>query len=58
MRIDTGALDLSRISKVRQINEKPYLNIQQNIFNGSGYVQAPVNPWEKRVYLKDMTNGM
>eukprot|EP00347_Sterkiella_histriomuscorum_P017232 403350176 len=58
MRIDTGALEQERISRVRQINLKPYLNIQQNIYNGTGYVQAPVNPWYNRVSLNDMTNGL
>ena len=27
LRIDTGALDLDRISRIRQVNQKPYLNI-------------------------------
>lgn len=36
MRIDTGALNIDRITRVRQINEKPYLNIQKDIFNGTG----------------------
>lgn len=38
MRIDTGTLDQSRICRIRQINEKPYLNILRNIYNGATYI--------------------
>jgi len=40
LRMDTGALNLDRIARIRQINQRPYLNIKQKIFNGTGYVEA------------------
>jgi hypothetical protein len=58
MRMDTGALEQERIARIRQINEKPYLNIKKDIFNGTGPTTLEVNPYPKIVPLSDMTNGM
>ena len=32
--------------------------MRQKIFNGTGYVEAQINPYSERVSLNDMTNGM
>lgn len=58
MRLDTGALDIGRVSRIRQINEKPFLNIQKNVFNGTGFTSMQLNPYKNKVMVGIMTNGM
>lgn len=58
LRIETGSIDVSKVARIRQINQKPYINVLTNIFNGTGYVQAPVNPYSVRVPLSEDTSGM
>jgi hypothetical protein len=58
MRLDTGALDINKVSRIRQINEKPYLNIERGVFNGTGPTILQFNPYLKKVMLRDATNGM
>lgn len=56
--MDTGSLEIEKIARIRQINQKPYLNVLQQIYNGTGYVSVAVNPYDVRVPLDENTNGM
>ena len=38
MKMNTGALDIDKVARIVQVNDEPYLNIQKNIYNGSGPV--------------------
>ncbi len=58
IRLDTGALAIDRVSRIRQMNQKPFLNIQRDIFNGTGPTTLELNPYKSKVMLGSMTNGM
>lgn len=55
--IYTGSEDMDKVARVRFVNMKDYVNVNQHMFDGRNYTKLPVSPTAWLQQFKRCTNG-